>query len=104
MEVVSHRTGISLEHSLDSASAAPGFWYHTHAAGPSAPPGQVRLRLHSMEQVFRLARELHGKAVNLGSDLVAIELVNDEVDRVQGNGQAGRRGGGPRPAARAPGL
>ena len=59
-----------------------------------------------MAQAGRIAQELHGRAINVGPDLIAIEVSNDVLD-VPASSGIGRRGRGRRglaPAPAAPGA
>jgi hypothetical protein len=57
-----------------------------------------------MEEAHTIAAELHGHAINVGSDLIAIEVANDVIDSKTklgpkpGNGERRRPGRG-QPAA-----
>ena len=44
---------------------------------PAAAPGQVRLYLQSEAQVQQVAQEVQGRAIDVGGDLITIEVSND---------------------------
>ena len=70
----------------------PLSWRWLAATDPTAPPGRIRLQLETLEQVQLIISHIHGRSLQFGSDLVAIEIQNDLLDAQQvrlGNGNRG---------------
>ena len=86
LEVIQTRTGIGFQEGSGASEQLAGTWWRVAESDPSAAPGRVRLFLGSPEEVVRVHAEVHGRAVQLGADLAAIEVNNDRIDRQQGNG------------------
>ena len=106
MRVVSERIGIQLADASLAGPASSSTWAWAAAQDPSAPPGRVRLLLPDVDAVTRLRAAVHGRAVQIGADLISIEVLNDLIDHVgqmPGNAGRARASRGPAPAALAPG-
>ena len=52
-------------------------WEWARRHDPGAPAGHIRLRLQDAEQVNKVYEKLNGRAIQLGGDLVTIEISND---------------------------
>ena len=98
MAVIRDRTGVALAEAPQEGEPGSGTWYRLADRDPSAHPGRVRLQLTTLEEARKIIQEVHGRAVQLGTDLISISIANDEVERQQGNEQRGRAGQGPAPA------
>ena len=104
MAVVERQAGFQiLEASLDSLPSAvtpAATWVWAGAFDPMAPPGQMRLTLTSAEQVAAVYAQVHGRAIQIGGDMVSI-TVTDDLSLGAGlskNGRGGRGRRGPAPA------
>ncbi len=101
MEVVQVRTSSNLNRAQDPLAAMPGTWSHVEPEGDYRTSDRVRLHLSSKEEARKVASELHGHAINVGSDLIAVEVSNDLMDAKttmgssSGNGERRRPGRGP---------
>ena len=91
MEVVAHHAGIPLRPTQQGRRGGEHpAWFWLAGEDPSAPPGRVRLLLQDADQVQAVIRAVHGRAIQVGSDLVAVDVQSDliQVDEVrQGNGR-----------------
>ena len=106
MTVISAQSGLQLVDASFSDSASPGSWRWVAAQDPSAPHGRVRLFLADVEEARRVADAVHGRAIQIGSDIVSISVNNDLIDSccgTQGNGGRGQASRGPAPASATPG-
>ena len=93
VDVLHERTGLLLR---EGTEAAPGTWHPIAPEGDYATSGKLRVCLASMAEVNIVIRELHGKAVNVGPDLISVEVANDVMDAParQGNDRRRRAGRG----------
>ena len=102
MEHFQTTAGVALAEAASPMVAKPGTWLWLAAADPTAPQGRLRLFLRTHEEVQSLFQALHGRTVQVGSDLVGIQVLHDISDAVgetrQGNGVRGRAGRRPPPA------
>ena len=57
-----------------------GEFVHLASVDPAAPPGRLRLFLRSEDEVRKFYAPLHGQTVQVGQDLVAIEISNDIIN------------------------
>ena len=73
----------------------PGTWRRVADADRSAAPGRLRLYLRSASEAETVSRVLHGKALQLGEDLVSIAVSKDVCAAA---GRRGRRAGAPPPS------
>ena len=101
MAVVASRTGLALTEGGQNQGARPGTWQRLQDSDPSAAPGRLRLHLQSYREVELLAEQLHGKAIQIGVDLLAVDVFHPDLVHNPGNGQAGRSGRAP-PQPRPP--
>ena len=92
MRSILARTQLSLQDASTQADPPPNSWQWLAARDPDAPPGRVRLSLTSLEQVQAVVDAVHGRAIQVGSDFIAIEVQNDLLDTrhlAAGNGRGG---------------
>lgn len=95
MRVVSQRTGVALRAAVTADEPGAGVWKPATLGDPSADPGRVRVQLASAVEVRLLAAELHGKAVQLGADLLTIAVISDPLNPLPANLRRGRAAGRP---------
>ena len=104
MAVVGNRAGVAFRQADPREEQPPaGSWRRAQDLDPTAPPGRIRVYLETPGDVTALSAMLHGRAVQLGGDLVAVEVRSDLLDARTGNGRRGRGGPAPGPGAQAPG-
>ena len=79
---------------LDRGTPAPRKWSWFGGRDPSTPPGKIRVYLESKAEVDKLRDSLHGRTIQVGTDVISIQICSDLVDAhlgvVAGNGQGGR--------------
>ena len=98
MHIVARELGTPLRDASREEDAPVSSWRWLAATDPTAPPGRIRLQLASMEQVQLVYDRVHGRAIEMGADLVAISVQNDLLALASlrpGNGR-----GGPHPTRR----
>lgn len=76
MAVVATKAGVAFRENDASPTPEAGSWTWDARFNPEAPPGRVRVRLADARQVQTMAEEVQGRAVQVGADLVAIEITN----------------------------
>ena len=98
--MLEERQGTTLNEVVDGSTGKPGSWCPVGNVSPATVSGRIRPHLATMAQAERMAKELHGQAINVGADLIAIEVSNDVLDAAtpSGNGTRGRGRWGPAPA------
>jgi hypothetical protein len=84
------KTGLDIKAGDEQRGPKTNEYVHLSSIDPSAPPGRLRLYLNSQDDVRKVFNALHGQIVEVGSDLVAIEVTNDLNNSLQGNGRRGR--------------
>ena len=102
MAVIRERTGVAVQEqgAVDATTGdTSNTWCRLADQDPAAHPGRVRLNLTSLDDARKIMEDVHGKAVQLGVDLLTVTVANDEIERQQGNGRRGRGGQGPAPDA-----
>ena len=78
VEVIAIKTGIAIqERQEDQGNSQGACWTWEARHNPAAAPGQVRLYLQSEAQVQQVVQEVQGRAIDIGGDLVTIEVSND---------------------------
>ena len=92
MNHLAEATGLNLKETEYSRDPRPGEFVHLATKDASAPPGKMRLILSSAKDVRKVYSALHGQTVQVGQDLVGIEVGNDLVDGqgIPGNGLRSR--------------
>ena len=95
MELLSRRAAISLRAAASADPIAPGSWCRLQDDDPTAHPGRVRLMLESAADARRVADEIHGKAIQVGPDLISISVSLDVPPA--SNRRGGTRGGAASP-------
>ena len=85
-------TGIILQEARPDGPPRIGEFYHMASRDSAAPPGRLRLLLRDREEVCRVHVALHEQTVQVSSDHVAIEVVDDDwnVALLSGNARGGR--------------
>ena len=69
-------------------------WSWAGSYDPTALPGQLRLHLLDEGQVRAVRQQLHGRAIQVGSDLISIDVSSDlSPQAARDSGKNGRRGG-----------
>ena len=86
--------GLNLQETGPGQEATPGTWRSMAAEDPTAPRGRMRLVLRDDLDVQRLFDELHERAVQVGGDMVGVQVLHDIHDAQL----AGGRGAGTEPA------
>ena len=78
VEVIAIKTGIAIQERQEDRGISQGAcWTWEARHNPAAAPGQVRLYLQSEAQVQQVVQEVQGRAIDIGGDLVTIEVSND---------------------------
>jgi hypothetical protein len=90
MQHLALKTGLNIKVGNELGGPKVNEYVHLASIDPSAPPGRLRLYLGSQDDVRRVANALHGQVVEVGSDLVAIEVTNDLNNSMQGYVNRGR--------------
>ena len=92
MDHLGTTTGLDLKETDYSREPRVGEFIHLASKDSAAPPGRMRLLLRDAEAVRKVYAALHGQSVQVGQDMVGIEVCNDVVAAagVAGNGQRGR--------------
>ena len=98
LAVLQTRTGLSLMQATDAADERLGTWRLLDGVGDPGGAGRVRLALSSLDEARRVAAEFHGRAINVGPDLIAIEVSNDLLG-APGAGNGRRTLGGRAPTS-----
>jgi hypothetical protein len=105
MEVVGHHAGIDWRESDAGPDANRATWHWIAKSNPSAAPGRIRLSLQTEAQALAVSRHVHGRAVQLGAELISLECTA-AVQDLTGNAllaesstKNGGRGPGRRPRA-----
>jgi hypothetical protein len=83
-------TGIVLQETDYSKDPKAGDFIHLATKDPFAKPGTMRLILGSNAEALKVYQSLHGQTVQVGSDLVGIEVVNDVINSVATPGNRAR--------------
>ena len=83
MQMVGQFSRLPLQDASLRQDIPPLSWRWLAATDPSAPPGRIRLQLETLEQVQLIISHIHGRSLQFGSDLVAIEIQNDLLDAHQ---------------------
>ena len=94
-----HRQGIHLERVGSAAVLGENEWQSVDCYTTGKPSGTLRVALRSAAQLKEVKDILHEKAIQLGSDLVALAVVDDESAVAQAKNA--RRGARPRARASA---
>ena len=94
MSVCQTHAGVQLDRVASPADLAPGKWIRVADDDPSADPSRIRLYLRTAEEGERIQGRLHGRALQIGVDLVTLR-----TETVAARGQSNNRWGGP---SRAP--
>ena len=84
-------TGCNVKEASKSTAPKAGEYVHLASVDPTAPPGRLRLFLNSEEEVRKFYAALHGQTVQVGRDLIAIELAIDMIQLQPLPGTAQRR-------------
>ena len=84
--------GLHLNETDYSREPKVGEYVHLGSKDATAQPGRARLLLASSEEVRKVHAALHGQSLQVGQDLVGIEVANDDLDaqRRPGNGHGGQ--------------
>ena len=85
MSVIEGRLGTQLRELGPDDVQSPSSWLHLVRSDPSVPTGRIRLQLASRADVDRLATEVHGRAVQIGADLLTISVLGDGLQQLPGN-------------------
>ena len=90
--IISHAcstTGLALSETAPDAVPKVGEFYHLASRDQYAPPGCLRLLLRSADEVRKVHAALHGQTVRVGTDRVAIEILNTpmQLGPLPGNGR-----------------
>ena len=93
MAVLQSHTGLAVSRAGSVESLVPGTWRRLADDDPSMAPGRVRLYLQSAADVGMVTRTLHGRAVQVGEDLVSIAIVPDELADSHASGRGSGQGG-----------
>ena len=91
MDHACNATGCSVMEAGNGNSPKLGEFVHLASVDPAAPPGRLRLFLRSEDEVRKFYAALHGQTVQVGQDLVAIEISNDIINAASLLGNAPRR-------------
>ena len=98
VEVIAIKTGIAIQERQEDRGISRGAcWTWEARHNPAAAPGQVRLYLQSEAQVQWVVQEVQGRAIDIGGDLITVEVSNDfytSSATLPKNGK-GARGGRP---------
>ena len=97
MGVIAGRTGLQLAELTARQASIPGGWRRVAEMDPFANPGRVRLYLSDLSECERVHAEVHGRGIQIGGDLLTVDVATDAVDAVSGNGRRGRGGRPPAP-------
>ena len=103
MQVVAQHSQLPLVESIEATqNQAAAKWKWLAGEDPSLPPGRVRIFCEGLELVEALHLNIKGRAVQIGPDLVSIDLSNDLRETKfnptlsSASQKNGRRGRGPR--------
>ena len=92
MAHVCSSTGLNINETAGEANPKIGEFFHLASRDSAAPPGRMRVMLRNEDEVRKLYAALHGQTVQVGHDLVAIEVSNDLINIKELKGNLLRRG------------
>ncbi len=103
MEILGHHAGTPFTESDDGPRATEPTWQWLAKTNPSAAVGRIRVSLVTEEQLCCFTTAVHGRAIQLGADLISITYTSELAD-AEGNdliqsgsrSKNGSRGGGRR--------
>ena len=84
-------TGCSIKEAVTGSTPKLGEYVHLASQDPMARPGRLRVFLSSEDEVRKLYVSLHGQTVQVGQDLVAMEISSDIINIQSLAGNAQRR-------------
>ncbi|CAK0867076.1 unnamed protein product, partial [Prorocentrum cordatum] len=85
IEVLGHHSGLALTESDVGPQPTGPTWTWLAKENPAAATGRVRVHLDTDDQARRFTQAVHGRAIQLGADLVSLECTTDLQD-LEGNG------------------
>jgi len=87
--VLGTRTGLQLSRVPQGQQPGANTWRHAADSDPTAAPGLVRLYLAQPGDLEVIRRELDGRAIQYGEDLVEVQVLTQVGPEAPGNGRPG---------------
>ena len=93
MSHVCQATGLNITQAVDPENPKAGEYIHLATRDAAAPAGRMRVLLPGVDEVRRLYAALHGQALLVNGDYIAIAVENDliRIDTASGNDPRARR-------------
>ena len=92
MRIFSEQSGVRLAKAASSRELVPGTWIRVAEDDPSADPSRIRLYLKTAEEGARVQDRLHGKAIQVGVDLVTLRTETVAAASRRNNRRGARQG------------
>ena len=90
MDHACRATGVQFTEASNPDAPRPGEYYHLASQEAHAPAGVIKVLAKSQEDLRKLYAALHGQAIQVGRDLVGIEVKNDLMLTTHGLGNGTR--------------
>ena len=90
MDRACRATGVQFTEASNPDAPRPGEYYHLASQEAHAPAGVIKVLAKNQEDLRKLYAALHGQAIQVGRDLVGIEVKNDLMLTTHGLGNGTR--------------
>ena len=93
MDIIQTHTGLKLLKTEDSLQTA-GQWHALKSPSSQEPDGRIHISLADDSDVDTILTVLDGRAIEIGGDMLAVEVANENIDAPPGNSSFSQRNQG----------